>query len=110
MDQVEFTAGLSSYIHLTKYILLLSFSTHSALTKRLAARNQWIFRIEKNVTNLLNFDIDAIKYFNRLTALNCETKTPACKNELTSECSKLVADPCHRVFEYKRFEYVKSDI
>ena len=29
----------------TKYILLLSFSTHSDLTKMLAARNQGIFRL-----------------------------------------------------------------
>ena len=39
VDRVEFTAGLSSYIHLTKDIVLLSFSTLSDLTKRLAARN-----------------------------------------------------------------------
>ena len=43
------TAGLSSYIHITKYILLLSFSTLSDLTKRLAARNQGILRIEKKM-------------------------------------------------------------
>ena len=39
VDRVEFTAGLSSYIHLTKDILLLSFSTLSDLTKRLAAQH-----------------------------------------------------------------------
>ena len=38
VDRVEFTAGLS-YIHLTKDILVLSFSTLSDLTKRLAAQN-----------------------------------------------------------------------
>ena len=39
VDRVEFTAGLSSYIYLTKDILLLSFSTLSDLTKRLAAQH-----------------------------------------------------------------------
>jgi hypothetical protein len=38
VDRVEFTAGLS-YINLTKDILVLSFSTLSDLTKRLATQN-----------------------------------------------------------------------
>ena len=45
VDRIEFTAGLSSYIHLTKDILSLSFSTLSGLTKRLAERNSTIDEI-----------------------------------------------------------------
>ena len=71
VDWVEFTAGLSSYIHLTKDILVLSFSTLSDLTKRLAARNsniddmrcaekkeswRWICNILQQI--ILNLPID----------------------------------------------------
>ena len=60
VDRVEFTAGLSSYIHLTKDILLLSFSTLSDLTKRLEARDS---------------NIDEMRYAYRRKNTNAEIAT-----------------------------------